>query len=83
MFSPHPQINFLRYTVICEDAPSPRTLLGQDPALDSGVLAPIEAPVAGLREPPGWGGLVGGVSDHHVWKGSEAPCHKNQEPWVP
>lgn len=87
MFSPHPQINFLHCTVICEDASSawasPRPLLGQDPTLESRVLAPVEASVVGLREPLGRRGLVGGVSDHHVWKGSGAPCHRNQEPGFP
>lgn len=38
MLSPHPQINLLHYTVICEGAASawasPRTLQGQDSALD-------------------------------------------------
>lgn len=87
MSSPHPQINFLRYTVICEDASSasasPRPLLGQDSTLASGVLAPVEASVMGLREPPGGVGSWGGLSDHREWKSSEAPCHRDQHPRFP
>lgn len=78
MLSPHPQINLLHSTVICEGAASawasPQTLQGQDSTLDRSPGSHRGLWLQGCKR--SWGGWVGAVFNHHIQKGWEAPSPK-------